>query len=76
MLDVIEDTMNTVHVATCLLLFHIFVDGHDPLGHMKVGLWCLAGLLGFFLLEKVFAEESKDDEEDKNENITSEKEMV
>ena len=66
----------TVHVAICLMLFHIFLDGHDQLGHMKVGIWCLAGLLGFFLLEKVFAEESKDNEEDKKENSTPEKEMV
>jgi len=41
-----------------------------------VGIWCLAGLLGFFLLEKVFAEESKDNEEDKKENSTPEKEIV
>jgi len=41
-----------------------------------VGIWCLAGLLGFFLLEKVFAEESKDNEEDKKENSTPEKEIA
>ena len=65
-----------VHVATWLMLFHICLDCHDQLGHMKVGMWCLAGLLGFFLLEKVFAEESKDNEDDKKENRTPEKEMV
>ena len=33
---------------------------------MKVGLWCLAGLLGFLLLEKGFAEENKEEEEEQH----------
>jgi len=51
-------------------------DGHNHFGHMKVGLWCLAGLLGFLLLEKGFAEENKDEEEEKNEDIVAEKELA
>ena len=43
---------------------------------MKVGLWCLAGLLGFLLLEKGFAEENKDEEEEKNEDAVAKKELV
>ncbi|XP_065071899.1 zinc transporter ZIP13-like [Rhopilema esculentum] len=41
-------------------------DGHNHYGHMKVGLWCLAGLLGFLLLEKGFAEENKEEEEEQH----------
>ena len=40
---------------------------------MKVGLWCLAGLLGFLLLEKGFAEQNK--EEDTPESKAKEEEQ-
>ncbi len=45
-----------------------------------MGLWCLAGLLGFLVLEKLFIEEEKDDKgekskrEEKEEELSSEKE--
>ncbi len=44
-----------------------------------MGLWCLAGLLGFLVLEKLFEEEKDDkgeksEREEKEEELSSEKE--
>ena len=32
---------------------------HDHDGHMKIGLWVLAGILSFLIIEKVFAKEGE-----------------
>ena len=56
----------------------LFTDGHDHTGHMKVGLWCLAGLLGFLLLEKGFAEkeEEESEEQEQKEAMKDENEVL
>ncbi|XP_061194541.1 zinc transporter ZIP13-like [Saccostrea echinata] len=51
---------------------------HDHFGHTKIGLWVLAGILSFLIIEKVFAKEGEfdhmhddcdsDDEEEDNYN--------
>lgn len=43
--------------------------GHSHYGHMTVGLWCLAGLLGFLILEKLFIEEDKGEKGEKTSAI-------
>ena len=56
----------------------IITDGHDHIGHMKVGLWCLAGLLGFLLLEKGFAEkeEEESEEQEQKEAVKDDREVL
>ena len=51
----------------------IFLDGHNQYAHLKVGLWCLAGLLGFLILEKLFVEEDKDEQEEKSSSSEEER---
>lgn len=48
-------------------------DGHNQYAHLKVGLWCLAGLLGFLILEKLFVEEDKDEQEEKSSSSEEER---
>ncbi|XP_069140208.1 zinc transporter ZIP13-like [Argopecten irradians] len=51
---------------------HLNKDEHNHDGHMKVGLWVLAGIISFLLIEKIFAKEGEFDhmgdecEEDKD----------
>lgn len=60
-----------------MISFSFLKDGHSHLGHMKVGLWCLAGLLGFLLLEKGFADESKEEEmSEKGDETEAEKDLL
>lgn len=33
--------------------------GHDHIEHAKIGLWIIAGLLSFMIIEKIFMEEEK-----------------
>lgn len=56
--------MNGVSIKSTLisLLSFFFLDGnHDHQGHMKIGLWVLAGILSFLIIEKVFAKEGEFD---------------
>ena len=37
---------------------------------MKIGLWVLAGLLSFLLIEKIFPDGDDDDEDDDEDEVT------
>ena len=45
-----------------------FLPG-DPSGHIKMGLWVLAGILVFLIIEKIFPDGEEEDEEEEDTKV-------
>ena len=59
---------------SCVNFFDFLIEG-DHSAHTKLGLWVLAGLLSFMLVEKVFPDGAEgDDDEDEHDEYAKVKE--
>ena len=53
-----------------MLVYVIVVGGHDHRGHTMIGLWVLAGLLAFMIIEKMFPDDHDTEQDDEEEEKT------
>ena len=54
--------LNNLMISIC------FLPG-DPSGHIKMGLWVLAGILVFLIIEKIFPDGEEEDEEEEDTKV-------